>query len=177
MSQFTHAGLGRYPAEVPQPRREDGPWGEAIQHWLNERKWSQADLAKATKIQPKTISQIARGFHTQTRVLEVIAKALDVTLDRVLVSPVRWGPTENRKLLVRNLFVQAIRLIETGEDGLDERVVQDAKRIQALPRDMRATLRAMIANSEKLTRKQRHGTRGRSPVQKTKVQALRKQKP
>jgi transcriptional regulator with XRE-family HTH domain len=52
------------------PPKGAGPWGEAVQHWLRHRDWSQADLARATKIEPKTISSIVRGFHTTTRMLE-----------------------------------------------------------------------------------------------------------
>jgi transcriptional regulator with XRE-family HTH domain len=164
----------QYPSGVPQAKRDNGPWGEAIRYWLNERKLRQADLVKGTKIQAKTISRITRGFHTQTRVLEVIAKCLGVSLDRVLVSPLRWGPTEDRKQLIRSIFADAVRLVEVGEDRIDDRVLEDAKRIQALPRDMRASLRAILANYEKTIRKQRHGTRSNRPAVQAHTPPLRK---
>ena len=74
--------------------------GAAIRYWLEKLDRSQADLVHALNearrerhrivhgrgrlrlVQPKTISMIARGFHTQTRLLSEIADALDVPVGR-----------------------------------------------------------------------------------------------
>src|SRR5262245_65007123 len=66
-----------------------------------ERRLRQSDLVKGTKIEAKTISRIARGFHTQTRKLELIANYLMVPLERVLVSPLRRGSDEEDRKSTR----------------------------------------------------------------------------
>jgi transcriptional regulator with XRE-family HTH domain len=66
-----------------------GPWGEAIRYWLPRKNMCQADLARASGIEPKTISTMTRGFHTTTRMLLKVSVALGVPLADVLVSPAR----------------------------------------------------------------------------------------
>jgi transcriptional regulator with XRE-family HTH domain len=144
------AGDGYSPDEMPQAKRGTGPWGDAIQHWLNERKWRQADLAKATQIGTKTISQIVRGFHTQTRVLEEIARKLDVPLDRVLVSPLRRGSDEDRRGTIRKILMDALRAVDADGMEVEDEVLALAKRMQQLPPHLRDSLEEMLGQYEKL---------------------------
>jgi len=97
---------------VPQPPLSDGPWGEAIRYWLNERKWLQADLSKKTGIRPNTISRATRGFHTTTRVLERIAQVFKVPLDDVLVSPNRKLANEQRRRWAVDIAEDVLRRME-----------------------------------------------------------------
>ena len=103
---FTRPVAVQYVANVTRPERQSGPWGEALQYWLDRKNWTQADLVrtmqkreraladprlrqKQRKVQPNTISRVARGLDTQTSVLKRIADALDVPLTDILVSPAR----------------------------------------------------------------------------------------
>ncbi|HEY6380742.1 MAG TPA: helix-turn-helix domain-containing protein [Pseudolabrys sp.] len=99
--------------EVPQPAFSNGPWGEAIRYWLKERKWLQADLAKETGIRANTISRVSRGFHTTTSILERIAKAFNVPLDDVLLSPDRKLTNDHRRRLAVDIAEDVLRRMET----------------------------------------------------------------
>jgi transcriptional regulator with XRE-family HTH domain len=136
--------------EMPQAKRGIGPWGEAVQYWLNARKWRQADLARATKIGTKTISQIVRGFHTRTRVLEQIAHELDVPLDRVLISPLRRGSDEDRRSLVRKILMDTLRSVDADGIEVEDDVLAIAKRLQQLPPHLRDSMLEMLGQYEKL---------------------------
>ena len=85
------AGAGHTYAQVHMPSTKfgNGPWGEAIRYWLPRRNMNQADLARETGIEPKSISSMARGFPTTTKQLEKVAIALKVNIEDVLVSPER----------------------------------------------------------------------------------------
>ncbi len=75
------------------PKTGKGPWREAIKYWLEKCDMTQAELARATGIAPKSISSMARGFHTTTQQLQKVATAFSARLPRpvklqhVLVSP------------------------------------------------------------------------------------------
>jgi transcriptional regulator with XRE-family HTH domain len=137
-----------YAHKVPQAKRDSGPWGEAIRYWLNERRWSQSDLARATQLQPKTISRIVRGFHTQTRLLEQIAAALGVALDRVLVSPLH-GPHDDRRELLRGIITDTLRSFEF-ETPIAEETLNLAKRIHKLRPDLRDAAERTVVDFERL---------------------------
>jgi transcriptional regulator with XRE-family HTH domain len=148
MGVFTHTERRGYSrGEMPQAKRENGPWGEALRYWLNEKKLRQADLVKGTKIQAKTISRIARGFHTQTRVLEDIARFLGVPLERLLVSPLRQRPNEDHRQRARALFQEFLR--EIDGDGVDDLTLDLAKRIQQLPARFRQNAVEVVVDYEK----------------------------
>ncbi len=109
--------------EMAQPEYDDGPWGPAIQHWLNRLKWRQADLSRATGIEPKTISSIVRGFDTTTRMLRKIQAALHeealrrsplhhIAFEDVLVSPDRKSEAEKKKLWVQEITERVARDLE-----------------------------------------------------------------
>lgn len=151
MGFFTNVERRGYSRDVPQPKRENGPWGEALRYWLNEKKLRQADLVKGTKIQAKTISRIARGFHTQTRVLEDIARFLGVPLERLLVSPLRHRPTDDRRQRARGLFQEFLRELE-GE-GVDDLALDLAKRIQQLPPRFRQSAVEVVVSYEKTSKR------------------------
>jgi transcriptional regulator with XRE-family HTH domain len=152
MGFFTNAARHGYSREeMPQAKRENGPWGEALRHWLNEKNLRQADLVKGTKIQAKTISRIARGFHTQTRVLEDVARFLGVPLERVLVSPLRQNPNEDGRQRARALFQEFLR--EIDGDGVDDRTLDLAKRIQQLRPQQREAVVELVVAYEKTGKK------------------------
>lgn len=113
MALFTDR-VGRAYAQrhMPKPATGEGPWGEAVEYWLKEKKIRQADLARATGIEPKIISKIARGFHTSTRSLERIAVALELPLDAVLVSPDRKSALEERKRMIMEITELVTRRVE-----------------------------------------------------------------
>lgn len=108
-SRVGHAYAQRH---MPKPATGDGPWGEAVEYWLKEKKIRQADLARVTGIEPKIISKIARGFHTSTRSLARIAAALELPLDAVLVSPDRKSLLEERKGMILEITELVTRRVE-----------------------------------------------------------------
>lgn len=104
-----------YPqGRMPAVKTGTGPWGDAIKYWLPRRNMRQADLARLTGIEEKTISSMARGFHTTTRKLEAVAMAFKVPLDQVLVAPNRQQANEDRKREIQEA-------VETALRNLDER--------------------------------------------------------
>jgi transcriptional regulator with XRE-family HTH domain len=148
MRFFTHTARPSYSRdEMPQAKREHGPWGEALRYWLNEKKLSQADLVKGTGIQAKTISRIVRGFHTRTRVLEDVARFLGVPLERLLVSPLRQNPTADNRQRALALFQEFLR--EIDGHGVDSRTLDLAQRIQQLPAELRESTVEMVVGYEK----------------------------
>lgn len=113
MPLFTVRAPRDYAAShMPQAEMSDGPWGEAIRYWLNQRKMRQADLAGLTGIRANTISRATRGFHTTTRVLSKIAVAFRVPIDVVLVSPERKLANEDRRRLAVEISERVLRELE-----------------------------------------------------------------
>jgi transcriptional regulator with XRE-family HTH domain len=110
--------------EMPKAKQGDGPWGEAIRYWLGVQNRTQADLVrllndkdfvKAYKGRPvtaKTVSRIARGFDTQTRLLRRIAAALNLSIDVILVAPGRTLANERRIELARQISEEVLRTLE-----------------------------------------------------------------
>lgn len=74
---------------MTRPAPGPGPWGEAITFWLREKNMSQADLVEVSGLAKNTITSACLGRHLSTRKLQVIAEALDTTLEGVLISPER----------------------------------------------------------------------------------------
>lgn len=115
MALFTGGEWESYPhPQMPKPASADGPWGEAITYWLNARGWRQADLLKAVHdvggtTNKNTISSATRGYNCSTRVLRVIASALKVPLEDVLVSPDRKSASEERRQLITEAVDRAMR--------------------------------------------------------------------
>jgi len=144
---------------MPAPERRTGPWGEAIQYWLRERRLRQADLVKGTKIEAKTISRMARGFHTQTRKLELIAQYLGVALERILVSPLRVGPGEDRRQAMRRMLEDAFRIVESGADPTDADALALGKRIQSLRPESRNAILKLLNSYEVMTKPRRRSSR------------------
>ena len=69
---------------MPPPTR----WGVAIAALLQERGWTQKQLASAAQLRPNTLTTIIRhGGETDTRTLKRIARVLDVDLAELLMSP------------------------------------------------------------------------------------------
>ncbi len=111
---------------MPQPTLGDGPWGEAIEYWLNQRRWQQADIVRAlealyppakgkkAKGNKNTVSTAARGFDCNTQTLRRIARALEVPLDQVLVSPLRRAANEDRRKLALDITEQVLRRMESA---------------------------------------------------------------
>lgn len=127
MALFTGMPSGGYPrGRMPLPEKSDGPWGEAIQYWLAFRGWKQADLIreiqkaepstsktdKKNKGNKNTVSNAALGRDCNTRTLRVIATALNVPLDAVLVSPDRKSANEARKQMIMEITESVVRKIE-----------------------------------------------------------------
>src|SRR5688572_13604922 len=86
---------------MPAVKTGTGPWGEAIRYWLPKKNMRQADLARETGIEEKSISSMARGFHTTTRQLAKIAKVFGVPLEDVLVSPSRYEARLDQKRVIQ----------------------------------------------------------------------------
>lgn len=97
---------------MPAPKTGSGPWGEALKYWLPRRDMRQSDLARETGIEEKTISSIARGFHTTTRKLERIAEVLKVPIDDVLISPARRLAIEERRRIAQDVAERVLRELE-----------------------------------------------------------------
>ena len=174
----------RMPLDAP---REGGPWGNAIEFWLKERRLSQAELLrrinaerhdiaatdagtrksigpKAKRMGPNTISRITRGFHTQTRLLAVIAKHLAVPIEEVLVSPTHRHRNEDSEQLMSSMadlqrqLENARRIVEANRRLQPDPVTLEiAKRLQRLSPKLRASVLNVIADYEQATRKGRRG--------------------
>ena len=72
-----------YNRPVPPTR-----WGVAIAALLQERGWTQKQLASAAHLRPNTLTSIIRhGGETDTRTLTRIARVLDIDLAELLMSP------------------------------------------------------------------------------------------
>ncbi len=118
MPLFTGAVGGGYSRRhMPQPKSGDGPWGAAIRYWLNRRGMQQADLVRTIKAlngttTPNTLSTAIRGFDCSTRTLRIIAAALKVSLDEVLVSPDKKSDVEARKAFVAEVAERVVRDLE-----------------------------------------------------------------
>lgn len=102
---------------MPKALRRNGPWGEAINYWLDQRGWNQTDLRKAIRqrnasVSKNTIGNAARGFDVSTRVLGIIATALDVSLEAVLVSPNRRSAQEERKQMILEITERVARQLD-----------------------------------------------------------------
>jgi hypothetical protein len=69
-------------------------------------------------IQPKTISSIVRGFHTQTRLIAEIAAVLGVPIEAILVSPEDLMRTERRRALAAEVTELVLRALDERSDGL-----------------------------------------------------------
>jgi transcriptional regulator with XRE-family HTH domain len=124
-----------------------GPWGEAIRYWLPKKNMRQVDLARVANIEEKTISKITRGFHTTTRQLEKIARAFQVPIDDVLLSPDRRLTNADRHRLINEISASVTEKVyreiegrsaaDAGPIGLDhaahaiEQVAQQQERNHA----------------------------------------------
>jgi transcriptional regulator with XRE-family HTH domain len=181
MALLSGTSGGNYDSrQMPQAAHGPGPWGEAITYWLNVRKLRQADLAKMTRLQPKTISRIVRGFHTQTQMLARIAEALGVSFDTVLVSPVRRRISEDKRHILQAMFEQMIQQMNdfieeetpssTGQP-MAEAAQSMGARIDHLPELRREALRKMLVRHEK-----GHARDQVAAGAKRKLQPLRKRK-
>ncbi len=126
----------------------DGPWGPAVKYWLDFLKWRQADLARASGIEPKTISTIFRGYDTTTRMLRKITRAfqqeakrqqlpISITLEDVLVSPDRKSEAERRKLMVQEIVERVWR-------DVDEKLTP----VRPEPAALHPTMKQIVAEIE-----------------------------
>lgn len=132
MALFTDDAERQYARRhMPKPASEDGPWGEAIRYWLNERGWRQADLAVATGIRANTISRTARGFDTTTRVLRKIADTLKVSIDDVLVSPERKLANEDRRRMAREIAEDVLRAMDARSPAAQASVLSAMESAEA----------------------------------------------
>lgn len=127
MTLFTNRGGGGYSRDqMPEPDEGGGPWGEAIEYWLKDKKWVQADLERAIdrlveqglvkkSLTKNTISSATRGFHCATATLEIIATGLGKPLEDVLVSPARKSVNEDRRRLAEEISARVLREIDTRQ--------------------------------------------------------------
>jgi transcriptional regulator with XRE-family HTH domain len=115
MALFTGTATQGYAcAPMPRPPRKNGPWGDAINYWLDDRGWNQTDLRKAigdggAALSKNTIGNAARGFDVSTRVLRIIATALGVPVEAVLVSPNRQSAQEERRQMIFEITERVTR--------------------------------------------------------------------
>src|SRR6185436_3496135 len=97
---------------MPQPKRGSGPWGDAIQYWLKRLNIRQSERARKTGLPANTISRPANGLDCQTRIIARIAKALEVPLEEILVSPARFAAAEARVQLAREIAEDVLRKVD-----------------------------------------------------------------
>ncbi len=63
-------------------------WGTALAALLQERGWTQKQLASAAQLRPNTLTAIIRhGGETDTRTLRRLARVLDVDVAELLMTP------------------------------------------------------------------------------------------
>lgn len=106
-----------------RPTAGDGPWGEAIIYWLKKRGWSQADLGRAASAIAKkdqatnlknTVSNACLGRDCHTRTLRLLAAALNVPLDQLLVSPERKSDNERMRAVAVDIAERVLRQMEAS---------------------------------------------------------------
>ena len=72
----------RYSGKVPGSR-----WGEAIAFYLNERGWTQRQLAEKASVRPNTLTNLVKhGRDSDTATLSRIAAALKVDLSELFLT-------------------------------------------------------------------------------------------
>jgi transcriptional regulator with XRE-family HTH domain len=105
---------------MPKPPSGNGPWGEGITYWMNRRGMRQADLLRAVvasdgkPISKNTVSDASRGLDVNTDTLRRIAKALDVPLADVLVSPERREHNEARRAMIIEIVERAMHQLDAA---------------------------------------------------------------
>lgn len=134
MTLFTATSADGYPRRhMPQPKTGNGPWGEAIRYWLKQRDMQQADLMRAIrdlrhKTTSNTISNASRGLDCHTKTLRIIATALNVSVDEILVSPSRQSDTERRKLMIQEITERVVRTMSSPVETTIDQAVQQLDR-------------------------------------------------
>src|SRR5262249_32105724 len=145
--------------DVPTARAKnvvEGPWGDALQYWLKTRDLRQADVVRASGLQPKTISRVARGLHTQTRVLASIAMFLGVPIEHILVSPLRSAASpDETKRWFEAAVAKAMAPVRAPDD-LDEDVLATARLLNRMPKDFRESIGNLVRQYDSMGL--RHGT-------------------
>lgn len=139
----------RYAVLVGRADRRSGPWGEALQYWLERKNLTQADLVRLMQrrdklvqitksaprlrhMQPNTISRIARGFHTQTAILARIADTLGIALPDLLVSPLRRLGEEERRRYIEQITRDVLAHLEATPPPAQDAI--ELPRPKAVPR-------------------------------------------
>jgi transcriptional regulator with XRE-family HTH domain len=115
MAGLARAARRHYAATVGKPPEETGPWGAAIQYWLDYERQTQADLMRLTGLRKNTISRAKRGYHTTTRVLEKIAQAFKVRFEDILVSPVHRAANEERRRIATDVAERILRDLDLSD--------------------------------------------------------------
>lgn len=162
------------------------PWASAIDYWLRELKLTQAEVvrrinaaidglnaanAELSRMDGKrrkripqfganTMSRIARGHHTHTRKLELIAEHLPVPFEDILVSPLRrsGATNDNRRLreMVHASLEDLLRSVHVGSGvQVDARTLRLAQRLDQLPDDLRQSVERVIVEYEQIVKKRR----------------------
>jgi transcriptional regulator with XRE-family HTH domain len=75
-----------------------GVWGEAIRALLRERGLTQVELARLAGINRSTVLHVMRGGHCETETLEKIARALEVDVAELFVTPLDIGIRRDRMI-------------------------------------------------------------------------------
>ncbi len=136
MALFTTPSAGGYSSrQMPQPKTGNGPWGDAIRYWLKKRDMIQADLWRVIQEQghkttTNTISNACLGRDCNTNTLRIIATALNVPLDEILVSPDRQSESERRRLMILEITEHVVRAVDTrGTPQAAPSIDQDVERL------------------------------------------------
>jgi hypothetical protein len=125
--------------EMTSRKSGAGPWGEAIRYWMGERgiksNKALAEKVRATdggKFTEKTAGNLVKGGTATTTTLRRVARALNVPIEQVLISPERRLVDTDREALDRIASIQAQRLhdIKSLEATLTvDTVLADMKQI------------------------------------------------
>ena len=105
-------------------------------------------------------SRAARGLDVRMETLRQFAEFFDVALESILVSPLRrLSPAEERRVAER-LAEEASRVIDQRRPSavvrrIDHRMIAIAKRVEKLKVKHQKTLIKIIADYEKLERKEK----------------------
>jgi hypothetical protein len=91
-----------------------------------------------------------------------VARFFGVPLERILVSPLRRGPNEDRRQLARTVFQDLLREIDGGA-GVDDEALDLAKRIQRLPPHLRQSVVEVVVSYENTAKKHRRKVRKLKP--------------
>src|SRR5688572_14054620 len=95
---------------------------DRLRRYRNERRWTQADLARKAGLSPDTVSRIERGERPRPRTAQALADAIGVPVERLLgladQPPLFPTPDERRMAIIRSVIALGDDEVERAAEGI-----------------------------------------------------------